>query len=292
MSRFVYLLLSTAVMASFGMPSVLAQTQGAENDVINSPYQGDRNLTSPQQLNVPIDSNSQTPAVEGDTYQTTPQPGTNETYQTTPTPEDGTYQTTPTPEDGTYQTTPQPEPNNIYQTTPQPEPNRPEFGQDETDEERFGQDNFDVEIGRPTRSGPSYVGVGANIGLGDGDTAIGDGSFAIFSKIGLTPNLSARPSVLVSDSPTILLPVTFDFIPGVSRTTEDVTTRVTGLTVSPYVGGGIAISTGDGAAVDFLATGGVDVPLSPQISATASVNASLFENPAVGLMLGVGYNFR
>ena len=282
MSRFVYLLLSTAVMVGFGMPSVLAQTEGAENDVINSPYQGDRNLTSPEQLNVPIDSNSQTPAVEGETYQTTPQPGTNGTYQTTPT----------VPEDGTYQTTPRTEPDNNYQTTPQPEPNRPEFGQDETDDDEFGQDDFDIEVGRPTRSGPSYVGVGANIGLGEGDTAIGEGSFAIFSKIGLTPNLSVRPSVLVSDDPTILLPVTFDFIPGVSRTTEDVTARVAGLTVSPYVGGGIAIATGDDAAVDFLATGGVDVPLSPQISATASVNASLFSNPAVGLMLGVGYNFR
>ena len=290
MSRFVYLLLSTVVMASFGMPSVLAQTEGAEDDVINSPYQGDRNLTSPQQLNVPIDSNSQTPAVEGETYQTTPQPGTNGIYQTTPTPEDRTYQTTP--EDGTYQTTPRTEPDNIYQTTPQPEPDEPEFGQDETDGDQFGQDDFDIELGRPTRSGPSYVGVGANIGLGEGDTAIGEGSFAIFSKIGLTPNLSARPSVLVSDDPTILLPVTFDFIPGVSRTTEDVTERVAGLSVSPYVGAGIAIATGDDAAVDFLATGGVDVPLSPQISATASVNASLFENPAVGLMLGVGYNFR
>ena len=295
MSRFVYLLLSTAVMASFGMPSVLAQTEGAEDGVINSPYQGDRNLTSPEQLEVPIDSNSQTPAVEGETYQTTPQPQPN-----------GTYQTTPTVEDGIYQTTPQTEPDNIYQTTPQPEPDQPEFGQDETDDDEFGQDefdedenedefgqeDFDIEVGRPTRSGPSYVGVGANIGLGEGDTAIGEGSFAIFSKIGLTPNLSARPSVLVSDDPTILLPVTFDFIPGVSRTTEDVTERVAGLSVSPYVGAGIAIATGDDAAVDFLATGGVDVPLSPQISATASVNASLFSNPAVGLMLGVGYNFR
>ena len=309
MSRLIYILLGTAVMASFGTPSVLAQTEGAEDGVINSPYQGDRNLTSPEQLNVPIDSNSQTPAVEGETYQTTPQSQNNETYQTPS-------------EDGIYQTTPQTEPDNIYQTTPQPEPDEPEFGQDETDEDEFGQDefdedetdedefgqdefdedetdddefgqeDFDIDVGQPTRSGPSYVGVGANIGLGEGDTAVGEGSFAIFSKIGITPNLSARPAVLVSDDPTILLPVTFDFIPGVSRTTEDVTERVAGLSVSPYVGAGVAIATGDDAAVDFLATGGVDVPLSPQISATASVNATLFENPAVGLMLGVGYNFR
>ena len=280
MSRLIYVLLGTAVIVGVGTPSVLAQTEGAETDVINSPYQGDRNLTSPRQLDVPLDSNTQTPAVEVETYQTTPQTETNQINQT------------PTFEDGTYQTTPRTEPDNIYQTTPQPEPDEPEFGEEETDEEEFGQEDFDIEVGRPTRSGPSYIGIGANIGLGEDDNAVGEGSFAIFSKIGLTPNLSARPAVFVSDNPTILLPVTFDFIPGISRTTENVTQRVSGLTVSPYAGAGVAISTGDGASVDFLATGGVDVPLSPQISATAAVNATLFDNPAVGLMLGVGYNFR
>ncbi|MGF1482450.1 MAG: hypothetical protein ACFB4I_23740 [Cyanophyceae cyanobacterium] len=153
------------------------------------------------------------------------------------------------------------------------------------------QSQRDIDLGRATRSGSSYIGIGANIGIGEGDTAIGETSFAVLSKIGITRNLSVRPGVLISDDPTILVPVTFDFIPVVSETTADVTEEVAGLRVNPYVGAGAAISVGDDAAVDFLATGGVDVPLSRQITATAALNASLFENPAVGVTLGVGYNF-
>lgn len=152
-------------------------------------------------------------------------------------------------------------------------------------------DTTEISPGRATRSGSSYIGIGGNIGLGDGDTALGETSFAIFSKIGLTSNVSVRPSVLIEDEPTILLPVTLDFTPGVTEVTADITEDV-GARVSPYIGAGIAISTGDDSSVDLLATGGVDVPLATQLTATASVSASLFDNPAVGLLLGVGYNFR
>lgn len=147
-----------------------------------------------------------------------------------------------------------------------------------------------ITPGRATRSGASYVGIGGNIGLGDGETALGEGSFAAFSKIGLTRNISVRPSILINDNPTILLPVTFDFIPGVTQVTENVSEEV-GLRISPFVGAGAAISTGDDGSVDFLATAGVDVPLGRRFTGVAAVNASLFDDPAVGLMLGVGINF-
>jgi hypothetical protein len=156
--------------------------------------------------------------------------------------------------------------------------------------EPFDVDTEGVRPGRATRSGPSYIGVGGNIGLGDGDTALGETSFAIFSKIGITSNISARPAVLIEDNPTILLPVTLDFIPAVTNITEDVSGDL-GVRVSPYVGAGIAISTGDDSTVNFLATGGVDVPITENVSGTLAVNATLFDNPAVGLLLGVGYNF-
>ncbi len=147
-----------------------------------------------------------------------------------------------------------------------------------------------IEPGRATRTGSSYIGIGGNIGLGEGDTALGEGSFAVFSKVGLTPNLSIRPAVLVSDDPTILLPVTFDFIPGITRATEAVSEEI-GFRASPYFGPGIAISTGDDGALDFLLTGGVDIPITQRFTATAAVNASFFDNIAVGLLLGVGVNF-
>ena len=142
-----------------------------------------------------------------------------------------------------------------------------------------------ITPGRATSSGSSYFGVGGNIGLGDGDTAIGEGSFAILSKIGLTRNFSVRPSALFGDNVTIMLPVTYDFTFGEGPTGE------LGFTAAPFVGVGAAISTGDDSSVDLLLTGGIDVPLGSQFTATASVNASVTGNAAVGLLLGVGYNF-
>lgn len=142
-----------------------------------------------------------------------------------------------------------------------------------------------IDPGRATRSGSSYVGVGGNIGIGSGDTALGEGSFAVISKIGLTRQFSVRPAVLFTDDVTILLPVTYDFSFGEGPTGDF------GFTAAPFLGVGAAISTGDGGDVGFLLTGGIDVPISPQFTATASVNASVTGEAAVGILVGVGYNF-
>lgn len=139
--------------------------------------------------------------------------------------------------------------------------------------------------GRATRSGSSYVGVGGNIGIGSGDTALGSGSFAILTKIGLTRSFSVRPSLLINDDVTILVPVTYDF-----RFGEGPTGGL-GFSVAPYVGIGPAISTGDGVSADLLLTGGIDIPIGTRFTATAAVNATVTGNPAVGLLLGIGYNF-
>ena len=143
-----------------------------------------------------------------------------------------------------------------------------------------------VSPGRSTQSGSSYVGIGGNIGIGTGDTALGRGSFAVISKIGLTQNFSVRPSVLFGDSTTILVPVTYDFSFGEGPTSN------LGFSAAPYLGAGVSISTGNNSNVGFLLTGGIDVPLSSQLTATAAVNASLSGKTAVGILVGVGYNFR
>lgn len=139
--------------------------------------------------------------------------------------------------------------------------------------------------GRATRSGSSYFGIGGNIGIGDGDISLGQGSFALISKIGLTRNFSVRPSVLFSDDVAILIPITYDFSFGEGPTSG------LGFSAAPYLGVGAAISTGRGGDVGLLLTGGVDVPISSQFTATAAVNASVTGQAAVGVMLGVGYNF-
>ncbi|MBD2448086.1 hypothetical protein H6G76_13095 [Nostoc sp. FACHB-152] len=143
----------------------------------------------------------------------------------------------------------------------------------------------DIDFGRPTRGGRSYIGVGANIGLGGGESSIGDGNFAVLSKIGLTNAFSIRPAALFGNNTTILVPVTYDF----SLRQSDPFSEP--LAIAPYVGVGAALKTGDDSQVAVLVSGGIDVPLSSRFTATAGVNAGFFDQTDVGLLIGVGYNF-
>lgn len=143
-----------------------------------------------------------------------------------------------------------------------------------------------VDPGQPTRGGSSYIGVAGNIGLSDsGSTALGDGSFVIISKIGLTSSLSARPSVVLGDNAVILVPVTYDF------SFQPVEAFADPLPIAPYVGGGFAISTGDDSTFGAVLTGGVDVPITSQFTATAALNVAFVDSTDVGILIGVGYNF-
>ncbi|MGJ5628458.1 hypothetical protein [Nostoc sp. CALU 1950] len=143
----------------------------------------------------------------------------------------------------------------------------------------------DIDLGRRTRGGSSYVGIAANIGLNGGDSSLGDGNFAIVSKIGLTNSISVRPSAVIGDNTTVLLPITYDF----NFQSADAFSEP--LPIAPYVGVGAAYKTGDDSQFAFLVSGGIDVPLTPQFTATAAVNAGFFDQTDVGLLLGVGYNF-
>jgi hypothetical protein len=146
----------------------------------------------------------------------------------------------------------------------------------------------DIDPGRVTRGGYSYVGIAGNIGIGGGDSALGDGNFAVTSKIGLTRTISVRPSAVFSDNTAILIPITYDFA---VQSSEDPFAEP--LPFAPYVGVGAAIKTGnDESRVGFLVSGGVDIPLNRQFTANAAVNAGFFDQTDVGLLLGVGYNFR
>jgi hypothetical protein len=155
-------------------------------------------------------------------------------------------------------------------------PSNPELAQTQTE----------VEPGRATRGGSSYVGIGGNIGIGGG-SSIGEGSFTVFSKIGLTQNISLRPLVAISSDPTILFPVTFDFNP---RTVDPVE-EVDAFSISPYAGAGVGIATNNDADFGFLLTGGIDIPISSQFTGTAGVNVLFVDNTDIGINLGIGYNF-
>lgn len=143
----------------------------------------------------------------------------------------------------------------------------------------------DIEPGRPTRGGKSYLGVAGNIGL-SGGAPLGDGNFAVISKIGLTNNISVRPSAVIGDNTVILAPLTYDFS---FQQVGDPFGEP--LPIAPYIGAGAAFKVGDNSKVALLLTGGIDVPLNSRFTATAAVNAGFFDQTDVGLLLGVGYNF-
>jgi len=143
----------------------------------------------------------------------------------------------------------------------------------------------DIDPGRPTRGGRSYIGVAGNIGISGDDSSLSDGNFAAISKIGLTNAISVRPSAVFGSNTTILVPITYDF------TLQAADAFSEPLAIAPYIGIGAAIKTGDESQVGFLASGGIDLPLNAQFTATAAVNAGFFDSTDIGLLIGVGYNF-
>ncbi|NEU81095.1 fasciclin domain-containing protein [Nostoc sp. UIC 10630] len=143
-----------------------------------------------------------------------------------------------------------------------------------------------VTPGRTTLGGPSYIGVAGNIGLSGNDTALSDGNFAVISKIGLTRNISVRPSVLFGDDTVFLVPLTLDFTP---RASADVGDRT--FFISPYIGAGVAIEANLDTDFGLLLTGGVDIPLGSRFTLNGAVNAAFMDQTDVGLQLGLGYNF-
>jgi len=142
----------------------------------------------------------------------------------------------------------------------------------------------DIDAGETIRGGYSYIGVAGNIGLSGGASSLGIGNIAVISKIGLTRNISVRPSAVFGDNTTVLIPLTYDF------TLSPIGIFSTPIPISPYLGAGIAINTGNRSDTGALISAGVDIPLTPQFTATAGVNVGFINNTSVGLLIGIAYN--
>ena len=214
---------------------------------------------------------------------TTPTTPGNYPYDTNP----GTTPTTPGnyPYDTNPDTTPTTPGNYPYDTNPDTTPTTPgNYPYDTNPSQTNPTPGF--EPGRATRGGASYVGIGGNIGLSGGETALGVGNFSVISKIGLTNSLSVRPSAMIGDNTTFLVPLTYDF-PSQQR---EISTR-TIPPFAPYVGAGVAVSTGDDSDVGPMLTAGVDVPIDSRFTATGAVNVGFVNDTSTGVVLGVGYNF-
>ncbi len=134
---------------------------------------------------------------------------------------------------------------------------------------------------RATRSVPSYIGIGANLGI-TGNSGLGGRSVAIISKLGLNETTSVRPSILLSDFVSFLIPVTYDLAPQ---------QLFDNFQFSPYLGGGVAITTGNGSSFGLLLTAGIDAPISPSFSVNVAANLGFLRTTDLGILVGVGYNF-
>lgn len=152
-----------------------------------------------------------------------------------------------------------------------------------------------TQISKNTRNknkptAPNYLGIGGSLGLVE-DTYGDFGAFAINSKLKLfsiidggsqgVTELSVRPSMIVGDEVSFAIPATIDF-------------RLSGLNKKmsafvPYFGPGFTFSTSDDV-FQFLLSGGLDIPIG-DFTVNSQLNLSFEDDTALGLTLGVGYNF-
>ncbi|MGD1866062.1 MAG: hypothetical protein ACFB0D_16055 [Phormidesmis sp.] len=127
-------------------------------------------------------------------------------------------------------------------------------------------------------SGANFIGIGADFGYAD------DVSFAAISKFSFTEQWAVRPSVLIGDDFSVLVPVTYDF----SR----FGTQVSGFQLRPYAGAGASFSDSDDddSDLNLLLSAGIDVPVSQRFTFNAQVNWGVLNDSEFGATVGIGYN--
>jgi hypothetical protein len=133
------------------------------------------------------------------------------------------------------------------------------------------------EPSSPTELRKNYLGVGPSIGLSGGDSPLGDTSFVILSRAGLTNRLALNSDIVIGDGVAVNLAAVTEFPLG---------------RVIPFAGGGLIINTRDDWDFRPLLSGGANVPINRNFTGTARLNVGFLEETDIGLMLGVGYNLE
>jgi hypothetical protein len=132
-----------------------------------------------------------------------------------------------------------------------------------------------------------YIGIGGSIGLSGNTSALGTGGFSLFSKTVFTDNLSMHNNTVI-------------FGTGISSSSSNLTVDFPirdaasqQIIVSPFIGGGVMFRNEDGLKIAPHVTGGVDLPISRNITGTVQLNVGLPSDRRadMGLLLGVGYSF-
>lgn len=153
-------------------------------------------------------------------------------------------------------------------------------------EEALVSEEADVEVAqarRRTRNAPGrrtndFIGIGADFGYAD------DVSFAVISKLSINESIAVRPSVLVGDDFSVLVPVTYEF--------SQFSTELSDFQVRPYAGVGAAYSDDDeDEDFNLLLAAGADIPISQRFTLNAQANLGVLNDTDFGVTVGVGYNF-
>ena len=137
-----------------------------------------------------------------------------------------------------------------------------------------------LAMSAPARAGMGSNTIGPSLLIGNGTTSIG-----IDSKFGISDNISIRPSIYFPTGVTQFgASLTYDF--DVSRSSK--------LQITPYLGGGVAIFSGNGggSATETFFTGGADFGVSDSLDLKASLNVPLSSNNATtSVRIGAGFKF-
>lgn len=138
------------------------------------------------------------------------------------------------------------------------------------------------DIGVPN----SYIGIGSALGLSGNTTALGSGGLVILSKLKFSDNFSLHDATIIlgSSAATTMIIVSADF-PILNDAGKTV--------VSPFIGCGALVRYNQGLSISPALSGGIDLPLSKNITGTIRINAGFpsNQNPDVGILVGAGYSF-
>lgn len=134
------------------------------------------------------------------------------------------------------------------------------------------------------QTAPNYNYVG--IGVAAGEVGDRDFGLAVNGKVNLGDNVSLRPGI-ISDldfgddgETTFLAPVTYDF----NAITDNGK-------LFPYLGGGVAVLTGEDSDVGPLLTAGVDYRATDNIILNGGVNWSIYDDSQINGVVAIGYTF-
>ena len=137
-----------------------------------------------------------------------------------------------------------------------------------------------LAMSAPARAGMGSNSVGPSLLIQSGTTSIG-----IDSKFGISDNISVRPSIYFPNGSTVFgASLTYDF--DVSRSSK--------LQITPYLGGGVQVFSGNGggSATETFFTGGADFGVSDSLDLKAALNVPLSSNNSTtSVKIGAGFKF-